>query len=335
MKNNQEIFRLLFSEIIKGFSQTIYKDKKLYFKHLNVLDSAELDFQRDKFYEKAINNGLISYEEKENFLIKEGLWSEDKNKAIEEKKKLISNLKLTKSKLFKQLDIECIKKDIDKEEKELKSLLFLKNELIGLTAEDYASKRANEYFIYFSLFQDQSLEIKFFSKIDYEDLSDEDIDGLTKIYNLKINRFSNINLKKIGLSPFYLNLFNISNDNIKDLYGRPIINLTYYQIELFYHAKYFKNILSDSKHQPPNEYFNDPDKLIEWIESSKNAEDILNKNNTKNKKNNEFVASSIIGAKQEDITKVSKPENMIDISALAKEKGGTLSMEDFLKIHKA
>ena len=330
-KKPSEELRVLFSEIIKGFSFALYKGKKLYLKHLNILDSSELDLQKNKFHDLAISKGLDSYEEKEDYIIKENLWSEDKNKEIENIKSLLSNLKITKSKFFKQNDIEEIKKQIELEEKKLKSLFFLKNQLMGLTAEEYSIKKTNAYFIYFSLYKDENLNEKFFSEIDYEDLSEEEIDELTNIYNVKIDRFSNLNLKRVGLSSFFLNLYNISNENPKDLYGKPIVDLTYYQIEIFHHARYFKNILSDSKHKPPKETLADPDALIEWVESSNNADQILNQGSTKNK---EFVASSIVGANKQDISKIKDNKNVINIHDVAKAKGGTLNMEDFLKMHK-
>lgn len=330
-KNSLEELRILFSEIIKGFSFTLYKEKKLYLKHLNVLDSSELDFQKNKFHDLAISKGLDSYEQKEDYIIKESLWSKDKNEEIKNIKSLLSNLKLTKSKLFKQKDIDQIKKQIELEEKKLKSLLFLKNQLMGLTAEEYSIRRANEYFIYFSLYKDENLKEKFFSEIDYEDLLEEDVNELTSIYNKKIDEFSSLNLKRIGMSTFYLNLYNISNENPRDLYGKAIVDLTYYQIEIFHHARYFKNIVSDSKYKPPKEAFDNPDLLIEWVESAKNADKMIDNLSNKNK---EFIASSIVGAKKEDIDKIRDSRNTLDIHEVANQKGGVLRMEDFIKMHK-
>lgn len=331
--NNQSDIRLLFSEIIRGNSIVYHQKNKLYLKHLTIIDSTQLDFEKDKFYTDALSRGLTSREEKEKFLIAEGLWSAEKNIEIENKKSLISNLKRTKSKLFKEVDIENIKKDIDQEEKKLKSLLFLKNQLTGFTAEDYSTKKANEYFIFSSLYKDENFKERYYSEYDYNELSDEDLNELIKIYNLKIDKFSSKNLKKVAVSSFYINLYNISNENASYLYGKPIVNLTYYQIDLFYNARYFKNMLSDTKNAPPNHLFEDPDKLIEWLESSKNVDDILNKNQSKPKKQPDFVASSIVGARDKDLEKMPKSENIINIHELAAKKGGKLSMEDLIKIN--
>ena len=335
MKNfEKEKLKLLFGDILKGFSIASYKEKELYLKHLNIIDSAELDYQKHIFYTNAVNKGLQSLEEKEKYLIEENLWSEEKNKKINELKLYINNLKLTKSKLFKQKDIENVKKQIEQEQLELNKLFFLKNELIGFTAEQFATKKSNEYFIYTSLYQDESLKNKFFSKVSYDELSEEEIDELSLIYNKKISNFSTSNLKKISISSNFLNIFNISDENAYHLYGKNIVNLTYYQIEIFNHAKYFRNIISESKHKPPQEFFDDPDKLIEWLESSKNAEEIMSKPNNKSKGNQEFVASSIIGADKNDLDKINKDKSAVNLHDIAEKKGGSLSMEDFIKIHK-
>ena len=129
-----------------------------------------------------------------------------------------------------------------------------------------------------------------------------------------------------------MNIYNISDDNPKNLYGKNIIDLTYYQIEVFNNARYFRNLLIDSKHKPSPEVYDDPDALIEWMDSSKNAEEILSK--SKINKDKEFVATSIVGAQKEDLAKISKEKDVINLHDIADKKGGTLSMEDLIKLHK-
>lgn len=106
MKNiDKEKIRLLFGDVIRGFSSAFYKDNHLYLKHLNVLDSSELDYQKSIFYNQAIDKGLQTFSEKEKYLIDENLWDEDKNNKIKNLTAQIKNLKVTKSKLFKQTDL--------------------------------------------------------------------------------------------------------------------------------------------------------------------------------------------------------------------------------------
>lgn len=66
MKNiDKEKIRLLFGDVIRGFSSAFYRGNHLYLKHLNVLDSSELDYQKSIFYNQAIEKGLQTFSEKE------------------------------------------------------------------------------------------------------------------------------------------------------------------------------------------------------------------------------------------------------------------------------
>jgi len=333
-RTSKDKLRILFGDVIKGFSITKYINSVVYLKHLSVLDNIEIEHKKQLYLSEAVSKGLPTIEEKEDFLFKEGLWKKSKDEEINKIRNLITGLKNSKSKAFRQYDIDFFKKEIDREQLNLNKILIEKNDLIGYTAEDYANKKTNEYFIFASLYKDANLIERLFSEKDYDDLSKEDVSVLTDIYNIKINNFSSLYLKKIALSPYYLNLFNICNENIFNLYGKPIVNLTYYQVEIYNYARYFKYELSESKHKPPTESYEDPDLLIEWLESAKNAEEILSKSANKNKKNQDFVAASLVGASKEDIQKITKNENGISLQDIAKKHGGTLSMDDFIRLHK-
>ena len=124
------------------------------------------------------------------------------------------------------------------------------------------------------------------------------------------------------------------DDNPYYLYGKPIIDLTFYQMEVFSYSRYFRNALSEAKHKPSDELYDDPEKLIDWLESSKNAEEMLNKGSKKeNTKSEGAIGTSIIGAKKEDLAKIGIDEKGISLHDEALKKGGVLSMEDLMKLH--
>lgn len=331
MEDSKADLKLTFIDILKGFSKAIYNDDTIYIKHNTTLGSGNIDYKKLDFEQKAKKRGLPTKKEKEEYLIKEALWSVEKNDQIKKIKNKILNLKQTKSKLFKNEDIKYINESIQKEEKELFSLEIELAELLGFTVEDYGNKKINEYYMFISLFKDEDLKIKFFSEEEFEDLENLGVSKLIKIYNDNNKLFSERRLKKIALSPFYLNLFNLSPENPYYLYGKPIIELTFYQMEIFSFARYFKNAVSNAKHSPPDEYYSEPDKLIEWLETSRNAEEIIDKGG--NTKGETTVATSIIGAKKEDLAKIGADKNVISLDDIAKQKGGTLTMEDLLKLH--
>jgi len=328
--------KIIFSEIIKGYSKkNIEGIGILFFKHINNQDSADIDIYNQQFLDKAKNMGLPTFKEQEEYLIKEGLWEKSKDEKIKELDLFIKNLKNTKSKLFLKTQIEEINQEIDKNEAQLKALNYEKKDLIGFTAEEYTFKKINEYYMYVSLFKDERLTERFFSQEDYDELDNKEILILIKNYNDVNSKFNDHNLKKISLAGYFSNMFYLSNDDPFIFYGKPLVELSFYQIELFGYGKFFKSILSNAKTRPPQYLMNDPDSLIEWFEGTKNVEDVLNKNSKAAQKDN--VATSIVGATKEDLKRlgVKREENPTDID-LAKEaakKGGKLNMEDLIKLH--
>lgn len=326
--------RLLFVDILKGYTEAYYKNTKVYFKHNTSFDSGDIDSKRQDFIRKARNNGLPTESEKEKYLISENLWSKEKDNEIERIRSYILNLKTTKSKLFRNEEIEYINKQINEEDTKLIQLVTERKDLLGFTVEDYANKKVNEYYMYNSLYRERDLNEKYFSENEFDELENKDISAIIQIYNNVSKDFSEKNLKKIALSSFYLSLYNMCEDNPYYLYGKPIIHLTFYQIEVFSYSRYFRNALSDSKHKPSDELYNDPEKLIEWLESSKNAEEMLNKGPKKeNSKSEGAIGTSIIGAKKEDLAKIGAEEKGISLHNEALKKGGVLSMEDLMKLH--
>lgn len=326
--------RLLFIDILKGYSEVYYRNNKIYFKHNTSFDSGDIDSKRQEFIRKAKNNGLPTEKEKEAYLIAEKLWSKEKNEEIQRIKSYISNLKTTKSKLFRNEEIDSINKQINEQNLKLIELVSERKELLGFTVEDYANKKVNEYYMYNSLYKDKNLNERYFSEGDFDELENKDISEIIEIYNNINKDFSEKNLKKIALSSFYLSLYNMCEDNPYYLYGKPIIYLTFYQVEVFSYSRYFRNALSEAKHKPADELYEDPDKLIDWLESSKNVEEVLNKNSIKeNKKSEGAVGTSIIGAKKEDLAKIGADEKGVSLHNEALKKGGTLNMQDLMKLH--
>jgi len=325
--------RLLFIDILKGYSLSYYRDNKLYFKHNTSFDSGDIDHLKQEFLEKAKKNGLPTEDQKEEYLIAENLWSKENNEKIKKLKSDISSLKQTKSKLFKSDDINEMNRQIDEKKLELINLTIEKKDLLGFTVEDYANKKINEYYMFNSLFKDKDLKDRYFSEQEFDELENKEISEVLEIYNNINKNFIENNLKKIALSSYYLSLFNLCDENAYNLYGKPIVYLTFYQMEVFGYARYFKNALSDAKHKPASEYYEDPEKLIEWLESSKNVEEVLTKSENSLSKTEGAIATSIVGAKKEDLAKIGKDENSVSLHKEAQKKGGVLSMEDLMKMH--
>ena len=323
--------KLIFSEILEGYSRTISKvlgDIKL--KLLNNFDAAISDIKKDMFYKKAIEKGLPSREAKIENLKRDDLWDKKRDERIKELTLINNGLNKTKSKLHIQTQIDAIKKDISKNDIELSNLTFERESQIGFTAEEYAERRVNEYYMQISIVNENNDLILKGETL--ENLDDEEISEIMTIYNSTMKRYKNENIKKISLANFFSNMFYLCGDDVYSFFGKPVINLSFYQIELFSYGKYFKSIIQNSEEKIPDHILQDPEALIEWADSSKNAKKILEKTKVDGK---EGAATSLVGASKEDMERAGlvKGENVIDLNKAASKKGGSLSMEDMMKLH--
>lgn len=321
--------RLLLTDILRGYSIASADTYKLFFiKHLNTFDFSYIDYIKEKHYNEAIENNIPPEEEKLQYLLQESLWSKDRESKLNELKYFLDGLKLTKAKLHLPSQVDAIKIEIEKAESDIAAILNEKRELLGLTAESYADKRSNEYFTWYSLFKDDKLKEKLVSEEDFDSLEEKDLYSLAAAYNDCISKFNTRSLKKIALAPYFLNLFYLCKNNPFTFYGKPVVDLTFFQIELFGHGMYFKSILQELKDKVAPEILKDPDRLIDYYDSSKNTEELLSKiSNDDNP-----TATSIVGATKEDLQKLGLQPGE---DKIAKElaKKGSLSMQDLIDMN--
>jgi len=324
--------RMLFVDILNGFSIVQKKPGDIYVKHLTFYDAADVDTFKRKHEKIAEEKGLESEKTKLAVLKEQELWDDKKDARIEELQGYIRNLTYSKSKLFLKREIDQISKQIEESENELNELSFKKIELLGLTAESFANKKVNEFYIYKSIYKTKEMAEPYFSEEDFYDLGELDLMVVCKEYNDTISKFKDHILKKIALSNFFLNHFYLSEDNAKNFYGVPIKDLTFFQAELFGYARYFKSLMTNSKNKPPEDIKGDPDKLVEWFEQTQNAQSAMEKTGGGDKAG----GSSLVGASKDELSRLGTQENGDDFINLAKEaakKGGSLDMKELMKLH--
>ena len=323
--------KVIFSEILRGYTLVENKDfGKIKIKHFNNFDSAELDIKNRYFYEKARDQGLPTREQKIEYLLKEDIWDEKKNKEILNLKTMIAGLKNSKSKVFLQAHIDDINRQLEENQLKLAHLEIQKEELIGFCAENYAQRRINEHYMQKAILKDNGEFL--LSDEDFEDLQQDELMGLISTYNKNTRKFESPNLKKISLSGFFTNLFYLCENNAYTFFGKPLVELTFYQVELFGYARYYKSLMESSESKVPDEVRQDPEKIVEWFESSKNAKEVMDKSQTAGK---EGSATSLVGATKQDLKRLGldNPNETISLAKKAAEKGGSLTMEDMMKIH--
>jgi hypothetical protein len=330
MDNELNKLKLIYTDILRGFTRITTKEfGEVFIKHFTIFDSASIDEFYSLHYDKAIKDGLPSFKSQQEQIIKDGFWSDEKESRLESYEPYIANLKVTRSKVFIKAQKVKIEKDIASATEELNKLRSEKMSLISLTAESFAMKKVNEFYVKEATFKKKDFSTPLLTEENFDELDEVELANLVNAYNSATNHLSPINIKKVAVSSFFLNYFYLCDDNPYTFFGKPLCELTFYQVELFSQGRYFKSVLGDSKTQPPPEYYKDPEKLIDWYESNKSAEGLINKS-----KDKESTATSFVGATKEDLKNLGYDDKseIVNLEQLSKQKGG-LNMQDLIKLH--
>jgi hypothetical protein len=324
-----EFIRKIYRDVLNGYTSLSIKNNLYYFKHLTDLDQTDCNNIFLKEFTKAKASGLPEEKDKIDILKISGHWSEDKENKIKTFQTEINALNNTKSKLLIKSQIDFIAKKISSIEKELKSLIDERSSILGLTAEDFAKKKSNEYILYITIYKDSDLKSKFFNTLEeFEEIESNELLALFLGYRELLDDLSFQNLKKIAILPFFLNNFFLAKDNPYTFFGKPIIYLTKYQLELFTLGKQYQNILIQSKSTPPN--YESLDELVAWYDN----QGAINSSSTKINKNK--LGNTYVGADKDEVKRIAGADkNTVDlIEEVSKMgKGKDLNFDDLLKIH--
>lgn len=310
------LLRKLYAEIVLGYSKSIFDGKGCYLRHFSPIEQGEIDAEYFAFYELALREGLQSEKEKLQYLSSVGLWLEKEETDLELKKGELEKLLETKANLAFNSQLQEVNSRIQTLETEISTLKIKKQDLMGLTAEKFCQRKLNEFYIFKSFFKDKNFLEPLFLEGEFEEIDQEVINKLTAAHHLIISSFNEDTFKKIGISNFFQSYFSLAEENIYNFIGKPIAWLTYFQLELISYGRYFKHILS-SDNKPPAEIINDPIKLIEWYNSTKNVNKIMDQQK-------DMGNVAIVGAKPEDLKSLqTETTKVMSLGEVAKSKGKT------------
>jgi hypothetical protein len=147
-----------------------------------------------------------------------------------------------------------------------------------VTTEIYAARRLEDYYLVHNLFRDKGLTIPFYSSEAFDVLEDEEVDAIHEVYREAIEPCSDINLRKLAAQDLFVSYFSIAPDNPQAFFGRPVCQLTYYQVRLLNSGRYVKALLdnTDLSKIPPDQR-NDPEALERCHSTQKATSAILAK----------------------------------------------------------
>ena len=319
--------RKIFRDVVRGFSTTTLEEDFVYIKHLTPHDQVELEEIEEKYFNIALRKGVPTEEDMLAYLKDEGQWTDKDEKFIQDKELFLENLRKAKTKLVLKREIDKQAALIDKEQKLLDDKQIQKIGLIGNTCEKYAKDRLNDFYMIKSFFADDKLQEPLFNQDKFDELDNHDIKKVVYKYNEIFEGFSEESIQYTILEDFYNPYLSFAEDSMQ-FYGKAFCELTYNQIRLIVYTRVFKNIF-DMNENIPESIRKDPAKLLEFGSSSKEEKDKAKDKLTQGD------GGTLVGAKQEDYDYlgVEKPTNAISLHEEAKKKGGTLNMEDLMKLH--
>lgn len=336
--------KVALAEILNGYSPVSSPTfGKIFVKHFSNLDNSEIEEKYSEIYQLAVENELPTLEIREKEILEGPYWKEEKNRRIKDLETFIPNLRLSKTKLIRDADKNAIQKQINDAEDELLKLKLIKNTLVGVTAETFTNRKVNEFFIYQAIFTSPELKTKRFTQEDYDELDESVIHELVQVYNKSLEKFNEQTIKKVALTPNFSNSFYLCNDDPLVFYGRPVIQLTFYQIDLFANAKYFKAMIQNAGQKVPQEILNDPEKLVDWFNTTQNSQKLINEAENSlaktGKESSGVGGIALVGLSSSEAKKIGindggmSPMDKAIKAKIARGEPGILSMEEVIKIN--
>ena len=314
----------LICEIFDGYSEIPFGGEKLFLRHVTLGDQRVLtaEFERQKI--RAIENFVPTEKERLDQLEKENHWTEQDELEIRAKQEYLANLKQTKSQLELKSAKKNIQETIDAETKELNKILYRRRDLVGKTAEDFANSRSNEEFIRNILYKDSALKIPAFSAEEFGALEIADLAELMAGYYALSGKVNDETIQELLLSDSF-SLYLGQVEKAFDFFGKPIVNLSIFQLKLLAYGKMFLNIFQNVDNIPDN-VKKSPKDLLDFVDTQKKRE----KNQQKGGKQHQ--AMGMVGATKEDLESYDPTAKKLDFGAELKKKGGKMSTEDIAKM---
>lgn len=338
-------FQQLYVHICEGFN-VLETDSFgiLFLKHLDYSDKVALSREYKRYISEAKKLGVMSMKEYTDLYIEKKYWSKEKEKEINALEAYIESMQKNKGKLLLDSQKKQVEDLIIENRNKLNEILNEKKSIIPFTAEEYAEKKYNRFYLFKSLFKDKVFNEPFLDSSDsYMDIEEDDYAKLwVKLANI-IDILSIKRIKLLAASGFFQNLLMIcgkENVSSMDFYGKPMVKLTSNQIDLLSFSLFYRRCINNATEKIPEDILSSPEKLIEWCETDSSsvnkARKILEKTPNKNKTRGERSGriSSIVGADKNDYNKLGISENALkgaNLVSEATDSGGLLSINQIIK----
>lgn len=320
----EEFYISLIGEAFDGYTEALFNGVTVYVKHVTIRDQRYLHKYYDKYRKIALDKGLEKEKDRVAYVLKEEIWEEKDDLKIQSLELEIQNLKRTVKSLFLPSQKQAMQENIEEKAQEKHELQQKRKEVMGQTAEDYASTRSADEILRFLLFKNKELTEHLYSEDEFGELEAWEVLELTSIQNKIQERLSDSTIQEAVLRPFFSMYLSLCEDAY-GFYQKPITELTIYQLKVVLYGKMFFNIFQYTENIP-EEYKDNPEKLIAFSEAQRNKDS--NKGGIKD----DADASAVFGATKSDMEELRKDANTVSLAKEAEKHGGKLDMKQMMRL---
>ena len=322
---NDEKYLEIISEILQEVSLAETSFGVVYFKHLLQSEQRKLLSQKNIIRSEAKKMGLVTEDQALLDAIKIEMWSEEEESKIKELNEKIESLTNILGQLKLPSKRKLAQREFDKCKKELNLINHEKNKILGLTLEKYVENKLQRMIIEKILFSDKELKESVFKDLYVgENLKEAEA---YKIQRDFFKKFSDENISKAVLSNHFSMYLPFAEDVI-GIFGKPLKDLTIYQVKLLSFARYFLNIFKNCSKKIPENIAKDPELLISFYESSR--EDGKNSGQSRTGSG----GSTHVGATKSDMQAIKRDnEDVVYLAEEMEKRGGSLNMKQMMELH--
>lgn len=314
----------LISEIFQGYTELSYMGRSVFLRHINIHDQNRLSKLVENFTDEVVEKGVPSEKDRLEQLKRNGDWTDDDDLKIAESENYVKNLLQSKKKYALPSQQKEAQKIIDEETAKLNLLRGKKRELIGQTAEDFASRKANEEFLRHLIYCDESLKELRFSDEEFGEISEEGISGIYSGYQRMMVRFSDENVQRAVLCDFF-NMYLPFCEKPWDFFGSPLVKMSVFQQKVLVYGRMFLNIFQNVE-KIPDHIRQDPKALLDFADSSRNKDKAKPKNSNK-----EGSTSFVMGTREDAEYMAGDGEQVGDLAEELKANGGFMDQGTLLR----
>jgi hypothetical protein len=287
-------------------------------------DQQHIDLHYNRYYREVIAREVPTEQDALKLLIENDLWSLAQDEEIKRLKDERDNLKITATQVVLPSQKMKVLSSVDKINKNIHQKEVARLELIGITAENYSTNRAHEHILQTCVYKDQELTKTYYSEGEFDELEHSELIKVIQLRHELIKRLDDDHLQKAALLPFF-SLYLPLCEDVNGFFGKPVTNLTIPQLKLCSFGRVFFSIFQYVDDIPDN-IREDPAKLLSFSDAQRNK----GKKKGVNLKE-DADASMVFGATKEDMKAVAGREG-VSLGDALKKKGGTLNMEDMMKL---